>query len=369
MARVLPPLWLREPSRFSGISHRQGIWTLTALALLLIASLTAFSTPAGHQPGAPVVAEQTDLYLYGSIVDGIRAGGKYYSVTASALRAGNFPLKPFLTFRLPTLAMVQAMLPPWGVTALLELLALAAAIAWYRRLRPLLSGVLPLTVAMLLMLAGMLACIQPALAPFHEIWSALLIALSLALRKPDRWIDAVALGLCAMLIRETAALYILVMAILAFAGGHRREAIGWAVALGIFFVALTLHAMAVDKVVGPLDPASPGWHGLHGFGLFVKSVVLATALQGAPLWIAAPLIALALFGWASCPGAAGLRVLATLLSYALFISVMGRTDTFYWGLMVAPLLLVGLIFVPDGLRDAVRAMLDTRRVRVQRISR
>ena len=109
-------------------------------------------------------------------------------------------------------------------------------------------------------------------------------------------------------IRETAALYVMVMAVFAWLEGERREAAGWAAALLVFALVLAAHAYAVAGVTGPLDPVSAGWAGLQGFGLFVKSVSLATALTLAPLWLAALLVGLSLFGWASWNDALALRV-------------------------------------------------------------
>ena len=55
--------------------------------------------------------------------------------------------------------------------------------------------------------------------------------------------------------------------------------------------------------------------------------------------------------------------------YAALLGVAGRVDTFYWGLLVAPVLLVGLAFVPDALRDLLAAALDKRRITVKRVVR
>ncbi len=55
--------------------------------------------------------------------------------------------------------------------------------------------------------------------------------------------------------------------------------------------------------------------------------------------------------------------------YAVLLSLFGRTDTFYWGLMIAPTILIGLAFVPDALRDLIAAALDRRRIIVTRMVR
>ena len=213
---------------------------LVLLLVLLAATLTALTVP---QP-APVSGDsakrgddQADVVLYESIVDGVRHGGNYYAVAADQLRAGDYPMKPFVTFRLPTLAVVQAMMPGWAVIGCLYALAAARDARLVRcgcaarsRAPP------PLVLAMVLLAGGMGAFVQPELAAFHEVWAGLLIALSLALRRDDRWVAAAGIGALAMLIRETARLYVAIMFVLALArrqpqgsgrlGGRRRVAGG-----------------------------------------------------------------------------------------------------------------------------------------------
>jgi hypothetical protein len=368
MPRPTHPLWLAQPSRFARLRHVQARVGLAIVAALLVACLAALGV-AEPAPASGGGGRQTDVALYDSIVAGVRHGGGYYAVAADALRAGSYPLRPFVTFRLPGLAVVQAMVPPWALLAMLYSLAAAVALAWYRRLRQAFARPVPLGVALFLLAGGMLAFVQAGLIGFHEIWAAQFVALSLALRRPGRWIEAVALALVAMLIRETAALYVLVMGAIAWLEGERREALGWAAAIAVFAAALAAHAWAVAGVTGPLDAASPGWAGMHGFGLFVKSVTLATALQLVPPIVSAPLVGLALLGWAAWRDPLALRAVAIFTAYAVAIALFARLDTFYWGLMVAPIFLIGLAFAPDALRDLVAAALDRRRVRVQRVAR
>ena len=70
------------------------------------------------------------------LVAGLRAGGDYYDVAARALRTDGYPLKPFVTFRLPTLARVQAAIPDLISSLLLFAVAGLTIAAWYRRLGP-----------------------------------------------------------------------------------------------------------------------------------------------------------------------------------------------------------------------------------------
>lgn len=338
---------------------------LAALGLLILLALTALNT--ADPTGPAVTGGITDLQLYTGIVETVRHGGSYYSTVADALRAGHYPLRPFVTFRLPTLAVAQAWLSPTLVAMLLYSLAIGVALAWYDRFRAAFARPLATWTAMLLLAGGCVACWQVALAPFHEVWGGLLIALSLARHRPGQWLEAVGWGLAAALIRETAALYLLVMAAFAWRAGDRRELVGWGAALAGFALVVAAHAVAVAQVVTPADPASPGWAGLLGPGFAVRTWQASTALSLLPLALAAPLVALALAGWTAWTAPVAARAAATLFAYAVLLAVAGRLDTFYWGLLSAPILLIGLAFVPDGLRDLLATALDTRRIVVRRV--
>jgi hypothetical protein len=365
-------IWLTAPSRFADLSPPRARIGLALLLLLLFATLTALAVPApATLSGDPAkrADDQADVVLYEAIVEGVRHGGNYYDVAADQLRAGDYPMKPFVTFRLPTLAVVQAMLPRWAVIVLLYALAGGVMIAWFARLRPAFARPLPLIFAMVLLAGGLGAFVQPDLASFHEVWAGLLVALSLALRRPGCWVAAAGVGALAMLIRETAALYVAVMFVLALIEGERREAIGWAAGVALLAIAVVAHAYAVAEVVRALDPASPGWAGMLGFGFFVEAMTMSTALRLAPIWLAALLLGLSLFGWAAWCDGTGARALATFTVYALLISLFGRADTFYWGLMAAPAILVGLAFSPDGVKDLIAAAFPKRRkITVTRVS-
>lgn len=364
------PLWLSAPSRFAALPVARARLALAGVVVLILGALTVLFVPL-PAPGATGAGadRQGDVALYEGIVAAVAHGEDYYRAAADALRAGSYPLRPFLTFRMPGLAVVQGALPALATIALLYALAGVTAWAWFGRIAEAIPRWPGRVSAAVLLAAGMLAFIQSGLVAFHEIWAGLLVALSLALRRPGRWVEAAAIGALAMLIRETAALYVVVMAVLAFAEGHKREAAGWAAALALFALALAAHAVAVHGVTGPLDAMSPGWAGMNGFGLFVRAMTLATGVQLLPPALAAILIALALVGWASWRDPLALRALAIFCAYALVISLFARLDTFYWGLIIAPAFLIGIAFAPDGLRDLWVRALDRRRVVVTKLDR
>lgn len=366
MRRSHPPLWLAAPSRYAALSQTAARLVLVVLGALMLLSLSALASPDPTAGSAN--AGGGDVALYGAIVDGVRHGGGYYPVAADALRAGGYPLRPFVTFRLPTLAVIEAALPAPVIAAFLYALGGGVMIAWYARLRTALRGPVAIAAALLLVAGGSVACWQAELAGFHEVWAGLLIALSLARYAPGRLGEAIGWALAAALIRETAALYLIVMAAFAWREGRGREAAGWSVALIVLAMALAAHAHAVMAVVRPLDPASPGWVGLLGPGFVVRAAHAGTALSLLPLGLAAPLVALAWWGWSAWAHPLGLRVATTVGAYMLLLSMAGRVDTFYWGLLFAPVLLLGLVFAPDGVRDLVASALDRRRIVVRRVN-
>lgn len=356
-------VWTVHPSRFAALSRSRARLAWLAVILVLLASLTALAVPplTGTETGGDHI---TDVGLYERVVASMKGGDGYYVAASDAMRAGGYPLSPFVTVRLPALAVVQAALPGWASIALLLALATATAVAWATRIGVALTGIAPRAVLMLLLAASMLAFFQPAMVLFHEVWAGLLVALSLVLRRPGRALESIALALAAMLIRETAALYALVMLAFALRERARREAVGWIIALLLLAGVLVLHAQAVAGVTGPLDPASAGWTGLNGPGFFLQALLAATALQALPVAVGALLVALALIGWASWDDALGLRTFTLLIAYGAAISIFARLDNFYWALMIAPVALIGLVFLPDALADLWHRALDRRRIKV-----
>lgn len=378
--RRAAPIWTTGATRFAGMPRAHARIGFALLLVFLAACLSAVTSPGPRPSGAsgsitapaasdPPPPGQTDLLLYQTVVAGIRGGSPYYAVVAETHRMGHYPLKPFFTVRLPTLAVVEAALPPMVLNLLLLLLCVGTILAWVARVRPETTGLVPLGVAGMLVLAGLYVNLDTGFVVFHEIWAGPLIALSLAIRRPGRWLPSVAFGLSAMLIRETALLYVAIMAVFAWLDGERHETFGWLGAIAIFAVVLAAHAHAVSLVSGPLDRVSQGWSGLEGFGFYVRLATISSGLDILPQWLASLVLGMALFGWLAWRDAVATRALVVFAAYAALISLFARSDNFYWALMTTPVLLVGLVFAVDGLRDMIAAARDTRRITVTRVIR
>ena len=255
-----------------------------------------------------------------------------------------------MTFRLPTLSWLHARLGPAAMQVGQWLLAILLVLAWAGRLRNRLAPV-TLTTLLLLIGAGIVGMVQTPVGLFPECWAAMLLSLAVVLDRPGWSGWAMLCGLAALLVRELALPMVLCLAGLALWERRWHAAAGWAAVTIVFAIMLRLHASAVAAVVQSGDLASPGWSGLLGPGYALRSLTLVTPATLLPIMIAAMLFVLSLFGWCSVRSAWAVRAGLMTGGYILLLSLFARPDTFYWGLMAAPLSLGGLAFVPVAIAD------------------
>lgn len=323
-------------------------------ALVVTAALMLLGLGDVSPRDRPVADGDRDLYA--RIINQVHAGEPYDQAVLHDLRAVDGPTRPFLTVRPPLLATAMAALPDRSSRVLsLRLLAAVVVLAWFWRLRAAPTAPAGGGWALLLALtSGVGLAVSPAAYVMHELWAGLLIALSLALRTPGRWLAAVAVGVLAALIRELAAPYLVAMMVVALAEGRRKEALGWVSGLAVFAAALTWHAAAVRSLALPTDHAGPGWLAVGGwpFVLHTASWNLMTILF--PPALLAGLFPIALLGLAFWRDGLGRRVALTVLGYTAAFLVIGRPVNFYWGLIMAPLWPLGLAKAPEALGTAWR---------------
>jgi hypothetical protein len=345
------------PSRI-GRTRLAGLSRWPARALLLLLLLIGIGLVL--DPGAPGPTNGrpggSDTDLYRAIDARVLAGQDYYHAAAAEQRARGYPLRPFITMRLPTRSWVRlAAGSETGALILLWTIALAALVATLRRLRRdavpralwLPCGLLPVFTAA--------ALVQPGLPVWHEMWAGYLIMLSLACRSPRRWWPSVVLGLAAMLFRELALPYLVAMAIMALVERRRGEAAGWGVAILIGLAMLALHAHEVHGVALPGDRASQGWSRFGGWRFDMTVLRDASLLRMLPHPFDTLLVPVTLLGWVAWRSPYVARYALTLAMWLGAFLVIGRPENFYWGLMIAPLLLAGLPLALPALRDLIRA--------------
>lgn len=341
-------------TRFEGWSKGPALALVAGmLALLAFASWLPAASPAPKV--RTTEAQHSDLQLYRDIIARVGAGENYYAATADELRKGNYPLKPFFTFRLPTHATLYAALSERAMVVIFWLLSASLMIAWWIRLRSTLPR-LQLGLFMVLVAGGLGGLLQPQTGLFHESWAAILLALMIALYRPERIWPAVLAGGAALMIREFALPMILAMGGLALLEKRWREVGAWAAVVAIFAIYVALHAQWVSQVVLPGDPPSPGWSAMLGLQFALKAIAKVTLGIRLPVALASALLILSLFGWASVRAGWALRAAILLAGYGAMLALLARTDTFYWALIAAPLSFAGLIFLPKAIADLMKSI-------------
>jgi hypothetical protein len=311
-----------------------GFAALTLIVLGLLTGVAAERAPPRSGP--------TDLGLYAFAAQAAAHPATWYPSVVAEQRRQGYPLKPFVTVRPPALSLLLAALRTDAARqTVLAILALGSLGLWWSRLGREGSAPLPRVLDLAALATGVLPAFAPQ-APFlHEAWAGLLISASLALRREDRFGLAVAAGLAAVLIRELAAPYLVVMAAFAVLDRKPREALAWTAALAVFAAALALHARAVEALTLPSDFHGASWVALSGWPFVLHAAQWNGVLAAAPAWLTAVVTPIALMGAVLWDGALGRRLAGILLAYVSAFALIGRPENFYWGLMFAPLLPLG----------------------------
>jgi hypothetical protein len=363
------PGWDRF-ARWTPLPARLG---LLALVLLLIASaLVPLNPPEGGRPPIPVDAQgkplidpeeyDQDIALYEAAIRRIEAGEHYYDFIAAEHRQRDYPVRPGLSVRLPTLAYIEAGLNRLhlGVPAAV-LLMLAAILVWWRRFgeEP---GVGRLRrVATALAFVGASLMLNRHYYSLHELWAGMLLMVSFGLHRvrtserPGRWIGAWLWAALALFIREHALPFVLLMGATAVWRREWREAAAWGALTVAFLGVMAVHLHIVSQLVLPSDPSGDSWLALRGLSGWLGNVVQSSNLRLLPHAIAGPLVILTTLGWAGWRTPAGTFGFLISVGYGLAFIIAGRWDNFYWGAMVAPMLTPGLAFAPRAIGSLVRS--------------
>lgn len=332
-----------------------------ALALLLVLSLLAAVLVPGQQvasdrtrelqsaQGAANVEDQGDMALYRRVAARVAQGENYYAAATDENRRANYPTKPFVTIRLPTLTLLTVWLGESGMRMGLIALLLANA------------ALLPMALARggqalgvgAATLAGGAAVMAADAYLMHEMWAGALLTLSFALWRAHRWWPAIIPAVLALTIRETALPFVLLWGAFATYRGNWREALAIAMVVVGFGFGIVDHASAVSGAWLAGDKSGQGWAGLLGPAPFLQGVHMLTVLVVLPAWVAGPVAVLALFGFAARGGRAGWFALLYAIGVMAMLALFARAENWYWTALVLPLLLAGLALAPMGLADLI----------------
>ncbi len=339
-----------------------------ALVLALLAAAMAWASwtalPAevaaqGHAaavPGKAATSATTtnasrakgDMALYARIAARVAGGERYYAAALAEHRASGYPTRPFVTVRLPTLALMQAAIGAAGVRWLALALAAAGISALLWRAPPLGTWEERISAAALLA-AGGGAALSPVAAYDHDFIAGLLMTLALFAYRPRKWGLALAAAAAALAVRELAAPFLLLWLVLALAGRRRNEALAIAVVLAVFAAGLWAHAQMVVEGRLPGDLASQGWSALAGYRVPLASLAELTGLRHLPQPLSAPLAILPLIGWAGLGGRTGLFATLWFAGLATMMALFARPANYYWIELALPAYACGLAFAPRAM--------------------
>jgi hypothetical protein len=352
-------------NRFARWSARDARLALFAFLALLIASAfvqveagkqeVATQSLGEHIAGKPAPPRERDedLALYDRAIERIQHGEHYYDFIVTEQRAANYPVRPGVAVRLPTLAYVNAWLGTPGLIAAALALLAAVLVVWWRRLGEEAGNARQRRIAFALLLIGASLGLNRHFFVLHELWSGMLLALAFGLHRPGKWGWSLVAAALAVAIREHALPFIMLMAAMAFWRRDWKEGAAWTGLAAGFLAFLAVHLSIIAAQVLPSDPYGQGWLYLRGLSGWVSYFALSSNLRFLPGFIAGPLIVFAMLGWAAWKSPAGLFGFLLFAGYGLLFMIAGRPDTYYWGVMAAPALLVGLAFAFPALRALI----------------
>lgn len=80
-----------------------------------------------------------------------------------------------------------------------------------------------------------------------------------------------------------------------------------------------------------------------------------SALLLAPKFVIATVVCLAIIGFAGTRDPWLLRAAVIVCGYFASFSIVGRPDNLYWGLLISPLIPIGVALSPTAIRDLLAA--------------
>jgi hypothetical protein len=336
-------------TRFTDLSRRQALLVLGVTAAVMMWCLMAAFSPPKTEAG--VAADGSDLRLYRRIVERVHAGEDYYDAAGHEMRTAGYPTGSIFNWRPPLYAWLFGMLPTptWAQAMLTTIVVLTMVLACAVMHRE--GGIGRAAVGIFPLVGAFHWCLDGDAFLSQELWSGILIALSVCAYAQDRWRLGLATGLFALFFRELALPYCLIALVLAWRRRRREEIVAWSIGLGLYGVCLAWHSLAVVSRILPADRVPASWVQFGGAAFLLVTCRMNAYLFSAPLWLSAIYLPLALLGLSGWRGWTGARLALTAGAYVAAFAVVGQPFNDYWGLMDAPLFAFGFAAAPQALRD------------------
>lgn len=311
-----------------------------ALVVLIVGLGLAFPSASRFMSSVdPASRASNDAGVYRAMVHRIAAGDGYYRVVGDGLRAGGYATVGVFNWRTPVLFSTLAIVPR-PVARLALWVLLASVVMATARVVPWPTAIAAVSLQVGVALFGALP--EPALY-FGEVWCGALIGLSVCAFALDRRWLGVALGLAALVVRELAAPYCLVMLGIAVWERRGREAVAVVVA-GLFYLALyTWHVAAYLAERLPGDVAHvDSWVQFGGVPFLQATIMRMGWVLLLPSAFAAVTLGLVVAGVTSRMAPVHVRAAAGV--YCATFLVIGQPFNEYWGAVAAPVWVLAAAF-------------------------
>lgn len=339
------------PTRFAGIPRHWAIAILAGAALAIVALVHV----ALAQPDPIPSTKGSDIDMYAAVIAHMRHGQDFYGALRDGLSAGHYGMKSVFNWRTPFFMSLVALFPSLLGMQLVVILAaiagtsLACWLVWRE------AGRAAAGTMLLLELVSLVACLVPRGYLFSEMPAGLMILVSASAYGLGRRRTGFIAAVLALFIRELAAPYVLVCVFLAWRERRYRELAAWGVALLVYGAYFLWHMHMVALHQSPADHGDPvGWMQFGGAVFILNAATFNGFMLAAPLWGTAILLPIAFIGLMAWPGPAGERVALAVFFYLGLFAVAGKTFDSYWGALFTPIMMMGLIWFPAGLRDLWR---------------
>ncbi|HRR42557.1 MAG TPA: hypothetical protein P5244_15095 [Syntrophales bacterium] len=297
-----------------------------------------------------------DLACYKHIVERVRVGEGYYVAANTELTRQGYPTQSVFNWRLPFLAWALGYIPNLIIARVFAIcLAFVPLLIWLEISRNELS--FPLRAAgCLLMLGGPVYGFIDNLYFAHEFWCGILIVLSIfSYAKGWRRISLIS-GISALMIRELALPFIMVMLVLSYIERKFRETGFWVCGILAFFAVMVLHSIQVNTVTEHVQTASINpWVTLAGWKFSLGTASMHPYLFLLPPWFTAVFVPATLFGLLGWNDVLGRRLAWTVSAYLVLFLFIGQSFNLYWGVIYVNLLPIGIIFTGRSMKDLYRS--------------
>lgn len=300
-----------------------------------------------------------DLELYRRIDMRVAAGENYYTAAETEQEAHDYPTKPFITVRLPTLAYLNAWMGVHGTYILAIALLMVNLLVWFWQLSFRGLNLIERVAGTLFVLAGGVLAFEPRAGLMHELIAGQLLALSLGIMRRGLWPASLLLAALALSIRELALPFVLLWLVFAISQRHWRQAIAVTGVIVLFVLGMWLHAHEVAIHEPPGGRMSPPWDGIMGPRFALYSLARLSVLMILPPWMAGPLALLPFVGWLGWGGRFSLFAFLWFGGYFLALCLFARLNNFYWAQIMLPAYAAGMALVPRSLWDLLQAAKGT----------